>query len=175
MNFDLDWRLRLTDLLRAFCCVRHGTEVWLYTGHRNSNELASLTLCECIFGRHVCNYSVNTELGSVLFSFFFPRTYGIMPPCNSLLCLRKLQSWERPRLCVHAHTRTHTLSCVLLCYSQLCLWIDCFVWVRWIHRELQSCKLGAVSWQFNVCHHGFHLFLFRFGPAWFWTVEMRPT
>lgn len=143
----------LFTLVCVVCCRQHNMEGWLCTEHKNSNEFASVTLCEFIFGRHVCNYSVNLKLGSVLFFFFLGR--GIKPPCNGLFCHRKLQSWEQPRLCTH----THTFSCVLSCYSQLYYWIDCFVWLQWFHREIQSCKPIAVGCQLNICHPRFHLFM----------------
>ena len=60
---------------------------------RRRNKSASL-IFDFIYGHHVCNYSVNLKLGSVL----FPLTYGIKTACNSSFCYEKLQTEKQPRL-----------------------------------------------------------------------------
>lgn len=124
MRSELLSSLKLTAL---FMFVAAGLAIHKIVYIKNSNELPPLVFV-CIFGRHVCNYSVNTELRSVLFSFFPPSLLLVhMELCHPVIAYFALENYRVGNSLMpafsHAHTCpcTHTLPCVLLCYSQLWL------------------------------------------------------
>lgn len=111
----------------AVCCAQHNMEGWLCTEHKNSSEFASVTLCEFISGRHVCNYSVNLKLGSVLFFFFL----GHMELSHPVMAYFAIGNYRVGSSLVSAHTRTyarthtsthtHFFLCPLVLFTALLL------------------------------------------------------
>lgn len=61
---------------------------------------AFLVLCECIYGHHVCNYSVNPKLDGSFFAF----ALRLMEPSQPVMAYFAIRNYSL----VHTHTDTHT-------------------------------------------------------------------